>query len=311
MTSTPRLTFLAALVLSVSFVSVACDEDDSPAPAPSGSAGTGGTGAAAGTGGGAGSGPKSDQSYRDYQTKILKAGCERTARCSEEPKPVEECLAKYDTPETKTQVDTFEKGVNEGRIAYDADQGEAAIAANASYACDKGLDVVKVSNEVLTGLVKEGDECFAHVECADADETLKGKRLCVDGCDFLTGETGKPGTCQVSPISTGACPSKLRRTPTAAGRAFLVRDVVIAVRVEHIEDEPRGERRRLSGDALEGDLQIGLGHAPVAIDVDRAEAAQALPQVAGERVDQHQLALAPRARVGYGAGVRSNSRQLP
>lgn len=209
MDSSPRPIFLAALILSASLASVACDEDDpAPVPAASGNAGTGGSGASAGSGGGAGSGPKSDLSYRDYQTQILQAGCERTARCSEEPKPVDECLAQYDTPETKTQIDTFEKGVNEGRIGFDPDQGEAAIAANGSYACDKGLDVTKITNEVLTGLVKEGDECFAHVECADADATLQGKRLCVDGCDFLTGETGKAGTCQISPISTGACPSK-------------------------------------------------------------------------------------------------------
>lgn len=210
MESTLRFALSAFLVLSSAPTTVACGGDDgSPAAGPSGNAGSGGSTSQGASGSGGGT-SQSTLTYREYQDKVLLAGCERTLRCDTEgtAKPVEECLATYEKAETKTQVDTFEMGVNEGRISFDADQAEATLAAYPTMACDKGLDLIKMQNEVLTGLVADGGECFAHVECVDVAQTVSGKRLCVDGCDFLTGETGKRGTCQASPISTGACPSK-------------------------------------------------------------------------------------------------------
>jgi hypothetical protein len=170
---------------------IACGSDDGGSPT-----------------GGAGASSASTLSYRDYQTRQLQAACERNVRCDDAPKPVDECLAGYDAPETRQQIDVFEKGVDEGRIAFDAAAAEIALEAYATFACDRGIDVLTANNRVLTGLVKETDRCFAHVECAKVDDTLGGRRYCVSGCDFLTGETGAEGTCEKSPISTGVCPSK-------------------------------------------------------------------------------------------------------
>lgn len=79
---------------------------------------------------------------------------------------------------------------------------------------------------------------------------------------------------------------------------------MILVRVEHVEDQTSGERRRVTRDALEGDLEIGLGDAAIAVDVDRAEAPEVLPERPCERLDEDYLALAPRARRGDAARVR-------
>jgi hypothetical protein len=201
--SFPSFAFVS--LLSFAALAIACGGDDGgTAATPAGSAGNGGQAAAAG-GGGA---PQSNLGYRDYQTKVIAAGCERDVRCATGTKTEAECLAAYDTPDTTKRIDVFAQGIEEGRIAFDPDAAEATLIAYAGFACNKGLDLIKLQNTVLAGLVKEGSACFAHVECARVDATLSGSRLCVSGCDFLTGETGAEGTCQESPIATGVCPSK-------------------------------------------------------------------------------------------------------
>jgi hypothetical protein len=189
-----RLVGVLVAIASASLALVACGSDASDTPA--------------GGAGSAGSSAASTLTYREYQTRQLEAACERNVRCDEAPKSVEECLAAYDVPETQQQIDVFEKGVDEGRIAFDSAAADVALDAYATFACDRGIDVLTANNRVLTGLVEETDRCFAHVECAKVDDTLSGRRYCVSGCDFLTGVTGAEGTCQQSPISTGVCPSK-------------------------------------------------------------------------------------------------------
>ena len=148
----------------------------------------------------------SDLTFRDYIAQKLIADCERGVRCSPGGQSYEECIAANDTADVKARIDTFDTGIKEGRLGYDPDAAERALAATKEYPCDQGIELLKLSNSVLTGLVPEGSDCYAHVECAEVDTTLSGNRYCVDGCTFLTGETGQKGTCQESPISTGACP---------------------------------------------------------------------------------------------------------
>ena len=138
----------------------------------------------------------------EFVPRYVRAGCEREVRCALTSDSVDACVAAYDAGLARGWQRKVEAQA-QGRVAFDASQAAACLAAQTST-CSS---VTVACNKVTTGMVVVRDSCIAHFECAPQAGGVR--TYCFEGCVALTGaeEVAGNGICaENSPIGTAACP---------------------------------------------------------------------------------------------------------
>lgn len=153
--------------------------------------------------------PAEVASYPVYVAAYATADCERDLRCDDKPKhaTVQACVDAID-PDTKLARERIGASVAAGKTAYDPTFARDCLAIIRGPCSTDFLSILKVCNEVITGLVPIDGKCIAHFECAEpAGHTGLGP-YCFEGCKGLFGSEDPigAGTCVLkSPVNDPPC----------------------------------------------------------------------------------------------------------